>query len=277
MNIQAFGPNFQSRRTPAVMDGFVALDNNQLAQLAALKTETEFDSKKAKKVSNALFYSAPAAAGLGAALLSNGTKMFSKNLTGVAGRLGSGLKVAAGFAAVLGTVDLLGLAANKITQKSKKAKEFTKEHPFMTMAGLITAAFGTIFLMNKGMARLGKIKAPKVIAEATEKFANKVNNNKFVNKMLSGLKKLAGKTPSTLKEIGASVLDFAPTGLLLGGLLNSVNSSARKQKLFAENYTNLQNLQNEMTKEKMAQLEFENDYLKTDPQNREELEIISNV
>lgn len=273
MNIQAINPGFQGKRDR--IDAFVNMDDNKLRQMAYVKTVNNFDEKKSRRVTNALFYAAPLAAGLATAVLSGGnTKIFSKEVTGIAARAAKGLKVAAVWTAALGAIDLLGFAKNKLAQKSPEVRKFDREHPFMSMAAMIAAGFGMIALVNKGAAKLAKIEAPKFMQTATEKVAKFLNNNKLIGSAKAGVKRLLAKTPSALKEAGKTALSWAPTAFLFGGLLHSISSSNAESREFAKNYADLREKQACLTRARIAELTVENDFLKQDPKNREDSELL---
>lgn len=255
MNIQAVTPNFRGNQQ-SMADVLVNMNDNDLRQLALLKTNEKYDDNKARKITNSLFYTAPLAAGLKTAVFSDGkTKLFSKELTGLAGRVGGGLKAAAGFTAVLAAVDLLGMGAAKLINKSDKAKKFNDEHRLLSFGAIVAAAFGTVFALNKGFAKLGKINAPKFLQKGTEKVAKFLNTNKNINKLSEKMSKLGAKTPITLKEIGATALNWAPSALLLGGFFNSIASGNNRSREFAKNYSELRELKDELTEIKLAELE----------------------
>lgn len=67
MQVSAIGnPNFQGRRDR--IDELISLDDNAVQKVAYLKTYSPQEEKKHRKITNGLFYAAPIAAGLGAAL-----------------------------------------------------------------------------------------------------------------------------------------------------------------------------------------------------------------
>ena len=81
MQVSAIGnPNFQGRRDR--IDELISLDDNSVQKIAYLKTYSPQEEKKHRKITNGLFYAAPVAAGLGAAMFTRGkSKIFSKILT----------------------------------------------------------------------------------------------------------------------------------------------------------------------------------------------------
>lgn len=267
MNIQAVSPNFngvtRSNAQTDKLDAFISMDDSQLRKLAYLKTAENYNDKKSKRVTNGLFYAAPIAAGLKSALFNDGskTKIFSKEVGGLAGKAARGLKTAALFTGVLAALDVLGFGINKLTNKSEKVKKFNNEHPFLALGALVGAGLGVISLMSRGFGKLASKKAPKFLQKGTEKVAKFLNTNKQLAKMQKGISKLIAKTPSALKNIGAVALDWAPTALLLGGLFHSFSSANAKNRDIAKNYSQLRNMQADLTRERLNQLVVENDTL----------------
>ena len=276
MQIASIGQNFQGKRDN--VDALIGMDDNTIRQLAYLKTSTKVDHDKNRKITNALFYSAPLAAGLGTALLTrNGnTKLFSKELTGVAGRMAKGFKVAAGWTAGLMTMDLLGTLKNKLAQKSPKVRKFDNNHPVISLGTMVAAGLGALALVRKGAGLVNRLNTPKFVQKGTEKVANFLNNNKIMVKAKNSYKNIIAKTPTALKGIGAEVLNWAPTALLFGGLFHSIASANRESKEFTKNYTELKNFQADLSKARISELSVKYDILMQNAQNREEMELLEN-
>lgn len=259
-------------------NALIGMDDDSIRQIAYLRTTQRINQRKNNKVNNALFYSAPLAAGLGMALLSkNGaTKLFGNELSGIAGRMAKGIKTAAYWTAGLAAIDLFGKARNKVAEKSPELKKFDQQHPLLSIGTMLAIGFGILTLVNKGAGKLTTLKTPEFLKKGTEKLAKNINNSKFVISAKDKLIKLAGKTPSALKEIGETALNWAPTALLFGGLFHSISSANAVSKEFNENYTNLKEAQLELAKSEVAKLSVENDFLKQDPQNAEDIALLNN-
>lgn len=274
MQISAISPNFSGRRDN--IDAVINMSDNDLQKIAYLQTAERFDNKKQRRVTNALFYTAPLAAGLSTALLSerSATTLFSKEISGVAGRLAKGAKVAAVWTAALAAIDLLGAIKNKISENSSEVRKFDKEHPFLSLGTMLALGLGAITLVNKGAGKLGSLKAPDVMKKYTGKAAKAINSNGIVNKAKDGLLKLSAKTPSALKDIGATMLELSPTAFLLGGLFHSISSNGAQNRDFANNYHALRNRQEKLTKARIAELSLQNDILMQDAKNREDMRIM---
>lgn len=262
MNISAISPNFQGRRDN--VDALINMDDQTLRRLAYLKTLEKSDDKKNRNVTNALFYAAPVAAGVKAAVFSDDkpTKFLSKELSGRAGKLARGLKVGALFATALGALDLMGYGAKKLTDKSEKVRNFEDKHRLLTIGGLVVAGLGTLALLNRGIGAVATKEAPKFLQKGTEKVAKFLNSNKSINKFSESIANLGKKVPVALKEIGATALDWSPTALLFGGLFHSIASSNNKSRELAKNYSELRDKQAELTQARLAELSVQNDVLK---------------
>lgn len=275
MQISSVSPNFQGKRDN--VDAIVNLDDNSIRQLAALKTSAKVGHDKNRRITNGLFYAAPIASGLGTALLSScgNTRLFSKELTGTAGRMAKGFKVAAYWTAGLLAIDVLGAVKNKITKSSPEVRKFDKDHPFLSMATMLAAGVGAIALVNKGAISLGKTEAPKFLQRGTEKVADFLNESKIMIKAKNGYKNLLAKTPSALKEIGATMLDWAPSAFLFGGLLHSIRSASAERTEFVKNYSELKEKQADISRARVRELAMQNDVLMQDVQNREDAELLN--
>ena len=276
MQVQSINPSFNGRRDN--VDALVALDDNTIRQVAYLKTASEYNPKKDRRVTNALFYSAPIAAGIATAVLSRGgkAKFLSTPVSGLGRRAAEGLAVAGGWAAALGAIDLLGFGKQKLAENSREVRRFDREHPIVSIGLMLAAAVGAVCLVNKGASKLLTKKAPKFLGNAIKSADKFLNTNKTVQTAKGHLLKLAEKTPATLKNIGATALDWAPTMLLFGGLFHSINSSSRQGRAFVKNYTEIKDKQAAITQARLRELEMQNDFLMQDPQNREDIELLRN-
>lgn len=276
MNTLGINPNFQGKRNR--IDEYIAVDNNTLYQEAYLRTAKKFNHKKERKVSNALFYSAPVAAGLAAAVLSkdSASRLFTKDLSGLAGRAAKGLKTGAFWIAALAAIDLLGFAKNKMSNKSSEVRKFDKEHPFISFGLLLAAGYGMVSLVNRGAVKLAGIKkVPEFLKKGTQKAADFLNNNKHVNNVKKSLLKIADKTPPCLKDIGATLLDWAPTMLLLGGLFNSIGSAGRQSREFLSNYSQLKDRHDRIKDARLRELQLQNDMLMQFEDNQERVRLVN--
>ncbi len=273
MQISSVSPNFQGRRDR--IDELISLDDASVQRIAYMKTMSHADEKKHRRITNGLIMAAPVAAGLATAAFTRGnTKIFSKEVSGLAAKLANGLKVGGLWTASLGAVGLVGMAKNELSKASPEVRKFDKDHPLLSLATLFAAGLGAIALVNKGAVKLGAIKAPKFMQNATEKVAKFLNKNKQITSLKNGVKNLSAKTPEPLKNIGTSVLSWTPQILLLGGVFHSISHGSAVNREFAKNYNELKEKQLDLAKARQRELAMENDFLKTDAKNREDLALV---
>lgn len=276
MQISSINPSFSGRRDN--IDAMINMDDKSIRDIAYLQTSSKYNHEKSRKITNALFYSAPIAAGLATAVLSKGgkTTFFSKEVTGLAARAANGLKVAGVWTAALAAIDLLGFAKNKLSDNSPEVRNFDREHPFISMGLMLGAAIGAVVGVQKGAAKLGTLKAPKFLQNIAEKSNKFLNNNKTVISMKKSLLKLAEKTPAALKDIGKTALEWSPTALLFGGLFHSIHSAGKENREFYNNYNQLKERQATLAQARVRELSMQNDFLMQDAKNREEIALLNN-
>lgn len=273
MQISAISPNFQGRRDR--VDELIGLDDASVQRIAYMKTLSRSDEKKHRRITNGLIAASPVAAGLSAAVFTKGsTKIFSKEVSGLAAKAANGLKVGGLWGAGLAAVGLVGLAKSALANSSSEVRKFDREHPLLSLGTLLAAGFGAIALVNRGAARLASVNAPKFMQKATDKAAKFINGNKLIIGMKNGVKKLTSKTPEPLKNIGAVALDWSPQFLLLGGVLHSIAHGSAVNREFAKNYNDIKEKQLNLSKARQRELTMENDFLKTDAKNREDLALL---
>ncbi len=275
MAISSVGPNFQGRRDR--VDELINLDDASIQRAAYLKTMSRANEKKHNNITNGLIAAAPVAAGLTAAVFTKGkTKIFSKEVSGLAARMANGLKIGGLWAASLAAVGLVGMAKNELSKASPEVRKFDREHPFLSLGTMLAAGLGAIALVNKGAVKLASVTAPKFMQKATDKTAKFLNHNKLLGVVKKGAKNLSAKTPDALKNIGATALSWTPQALLLGGLFHSISHGSAVNREFNKNYSELKEKQLNLAKARQRELAMENDFLKTDARNREDLALVKN-
>ncbi len=258
-------------------DVLASINDKNIRQLAYMEAESKFDRKKHQKITKGLIMAAPLAAGVAAGVLCKGkSKIFSKNLSGVAARIANGLKESALWGTALGSVALVGLAKDKLSKSSSEVRKFDKEHPIASMLLLLGAGIGAISLSGRLATRIGKIDAPDFLKNGTARVAKAINESSVVESVKNFFGRVVNKTPEPLKEFGAMSLAWSPQILLLGGLLHSLGHGASVRNEFAKNYNELKDRQLEVLKARQVELELENDFLKTEMKNREDLDLLNN-
>ena len=86
--------------------------------------------------------------------------------------------------------------------------------------------------------------------------------------------KLSSKTPSALKNIGKGLLEWSPLLIGLGAVTHSADHGRIKAQEFSKNYTDLKERQFELSKRRMTELAVQNDFMLTNPKNKEDVELI---
>ncbi len=273
MNIHAIAPSFKGRRDR--VDEMIALDDASIQKLAYLKTVSNSDDKKFNKLANGLFAAAPVAAGISVAVFTKGkTKIFSKEVSGLAAKLAIGLKTGTLFAAGLAAIGLVGKAKDELSKSSADVRKFDREHPFLSLGTLFVAGLGALTLVNKGATKLAGVKAPEFLQKITERTSNFLNNNKKIKSLNKNVNKLAEKTPPVLKDLGAKLINWSPVLLMLGGLFTSLSHKGAVQREYNKNYIELKEKQLNLSKARQQELAMENDFLKTNARNREDVALV---
>ncbi len=275
MQISAINPNFQGKRDR--IDELINLNDSTVQRIAYEKTLSRSNEKKHNLITNGLIAASPVAAGLSEAVFNSGkTKIFSKEVSGLAARFANGLKVGGLWGASLAAIGLLGIAKAELVKASPDVRKFDSQHPLLSLGTMLAAGFGAVTLVNKGAMKLATKEAPKFMQKATKKVAKFVNNNKLITGMKNGVKKAVAKTPEPLKNLAGTALSWSPHILLLGGVLHSLSHGAAVNREFAKNYNDIKEKQLNLAKARQRELVMENDFLKTDEQNREDLELLNN-
>lgn len=275
MQISSIGPSFGGKREN--VDAFICMDDKAVRDLSSAMTALNYNHEKSRKVTKALFYSAPIAAGLATAVLSKGgnTKIFSHEMTGLGASVSRGLKVAAAWTAGLAAIDGLGFIKNKAAENSPSVRRFDRNHPALSLLGMLGGAFGALVLVNKGAIKLGKIKAPEALQTFAKKSNKFLNNNKNIKEAKAFILKNTDKLPVALKDIGKTLLSWSPTMLLFGGLFHSIGSVAKENREFNKNYICLKQHQSELAKTRIKEMEVLNDLMMQDPKNREQIAMLN--
>lgn len=276
MQISAISaPSFKGNRDN--VDALIGLDDSSLRKIAYAQTEAKFQDKKPKRISKALIIGAPLVAGLGTALLTKGkSKIFSKEVSGLGARLAEGLKTTGLWSASLAAAAAVGFGKEKLSQNSETVRKFDNKHPLLSTLATLGAAIGALSLVYKGGARLGKVNAPKFMQKATASVDKFLANNKTVTGMKNTVKGWLAKTPDGVKNFAKGALDWAPTMMLFGGIFGGAGANSAKNRDFVRNYADLKNKQSQLAQARVRELSMENDFLKTNPKNVEDLELLNN-
>lgn len=268
--------NFTGKRDN--IEAFINLNDGEIQKLAYLKTVQKVNDKKHRKLDRTLMNLVPVAAGVAAAVLTKG-KLFTQK-----GRLEKlivlGETTAKWFAA-FGIIDLIFAGKNKLDQKSEKSREFTRRNPFISFLATAGLSFAAIAGVKKGFGKLVEKYGTRIVdkydGKITKKLlaaGEKLDNSKVLNWVSDKLGFVSKKTPSALKEVGKSALSWSPAIIGLGAVLHSADHANAKARELNKNYNELKEKQFELSKRRMTELAVQNDFLLTDPKNREDLELL---
>lgn len=300
MKLQAVdSQNFQSRRDRTIsynysadrknpranVDAIIGLNDNAIRAIAYEKTMAAVDDKKHRKLTKAMFYSIPLVAGVASAVLSPArSKFLSKELTGISGKLMNGLKTTAMWAGVIAAVEAVSGAKSLIEKHSPEFKQANRENPFLSFVGTAAAFLGVVTLGGRYLPELTQKVMNHIKPASVTKFANSVikKGNKFNNleavKTMNRWAKNLGKKDymQPLKTVGETVLSWAPSLLLWGGVFHSINHGFVKNREFVNNYSNLKETQSNLAKARLRELSMQNDFLMQDERNREDVKVLRN-
>ena len=272
MQVNAISPqnsgsvqNFRGRRDN--IDAFINLDDGAIQQAAYLQTVSHIDTEKHRKIDKALNYALPVAGGLSsAAYAAKGARLSAF----AGGALGWGL-----FLAGMGTVFGIEKYAKN---RNSKVRDFIENHPILTFAGSVVAAYAAGRYAIKGGGKLidllAKTKAYNKVASSLNNAATAFKNNKHVVNFSQKVAKFAGKIPSALKSTAKVAASWSPMVLIFGSLFHSLNHRNVVNREFAHNYNNLKEKQLNLARKRNLELAVQNDFMLTDPKNREDLELL---
>lgn len=298
MQIQAINSNLEFGKSKARKareasirqqeDAILMLNDNQIKAIARESASIQTNDKKHQKISNGLIASIPVLCGINSALASRGmdgkmmakelaedapkgltTKFFNtigKNLNVAAARTAVGLASALSLVGLFAIVDGTVMAKRKASENSDGVRNFERKHPGTTMLATIGAAFAAAHYIPKGISALtDKISSRTVVnmQKKMTKFGENFNKNSLVDSLVSGTRKLAQNTPSSVKSVGKYALALAPFAVVVGALAHAFDHSAQKSKVAAQNFRDIKDLQmdiinqrrinNEKAKNAMAQ------------------------
>lgn len=274
--ISSYNKGFTGKRDN--IDGAIAQDDRYVREYAYLKAMHDVKDKKHKKLSNALWYSIPAVAGLSAAILTKGkVSLFGKEIGGLASKLTAGIAGALPWAITLGVADAVVGANNLALKKSENFREAERKHPILSFLGILAAGVAALTVLPKGLSKLaGKI-GPKTyerLGKGVQNLANVINKVKTPGVISKPLAKLSEKTPAIIKNGAKTGISLAPTALLLTSFFHSINHNVDKRREFEKNYSAMKDTQLKLAQARVNELKLQNDFLMQTPENQEDLAIL---
>ncbi len=275
--ISSYGKGFTGSRER--IDEAIVQDDKLVREYAYLKAMDKVKDKKHQKITNALWYSIPLAAGLSAAALTKGkVSLFGKEIGGFASKLATGIAGALPWAVTLGVADAVVGGNNLALKKSKDVREAESKHPILTVMGILAAGTAALLFIPKAASKLLSKMGPKTyekLGRAAEKAANALNVIKTPKFLEKPLTKLSEKMPSVIKNGAKFGISILPETLLLTTFFHTINHNIDKKREFNKNYTAMKDTQLNLAKARMNELKLENDFLKQTPENEEDLAILN--
>ncbi|MBR6722421.1 hypothetical protein IKL64_03100 [bacterium] len=218
----------------AMLQEFAKADDRALRQTAAQIAEQQVDSKKHKRISNAIFWSIPLFAGAAAAVAVTGGRI---------PMLKQFAKTATSWAASFAAIDLVFAGKRALNKNSEGAREFDRKHPVLSTILTIGASIGAMFAGGAAVNKLAGKLGPKIVAQA-----KKLKVDKFIkeSKVINKLSEWAGKAPSSLKSLGKGLLDWSPLMLAFTSLAHTSSHERAKATQTVNNYAELKAAQGQV-------------------------------
>ena len=276
MKISSIQPNFQGRRDN--IDAAINVDDNTIRQLAYIKTASETNYDKKRKIAKGILYAAPIAAGLTTAIFTpkKQTKIFSKQVKGLAAKAAEGLKTGGVWLAGLAAIDLMNGGLNALYRSSKTYRDFDDKHQFASSLATVAAGFGILDIVGKASGMLKTVKAPEFVQNATASVNKYLNTNKNVKKAQEFINGNIEVLPKSVKKAGKYAALWAPEALLISSIMYGLKANRQAHKEFNKNYAELKQGQTQLAQARVRELQVENDYLMQDSQNQEEIALLNN-
>ncbi len=217
--------------------GLVNLLDSDLKQIAYDKAAYDTNDKRQNRLTKAMLAAVPVVAGVSTAVLTHGSRT---------NKAASGLKDAGGWVLALGVGVLINSALNKLREKSAKVREFTNNHPVLTVGGVVAAFVGAY----KGIESVaGKVAnfafGKKPVKKGLDTLSGKLEGSKILTSISKQAAKVTSKVKvhSAIKSFGKGMLFHSPLILLGGALLHAIRHQTVKNREFVKNYTELKDMQ----------------------------------
>ena len=224
VNQKSFGNRDFQR---AILEEFAVIDDKGLRQAAVEITDQQLETKKHRRISNALFWSIPMFAGLAAAAVATGGRV---------PMLKAFAKQAAVWTSAFVGLEAVNAGRNALAKHSEGFEKFQRNNPglatVLSFGAAIAGFYAGSAVAGKAIAKYGK----NIIAKAKNLKIDKfVKESKIINK----LSEAVAKVPSSLKQFGKVVLGWTPITLALGSFIHTVDHNAARSDRAVENYEQL--------------------------------------
>ncbi len=232
------------------LETFANLSDRDLKNLAYARASYDVNDKKHKRINNAIFYSIPVVAGLGAAVntvapVVKNSKGAAKKLTGLlrTAKLKNFAKTTALWTSMFLAADAIFGAKHYLDKKSPTVKEFSEKHPVLSTFTAIGVGLAAVFGVSKGFPKFVKAfkstQLGKDLLKKEGKLAAKLADNKLINK----LSQKASKIPPAIKSFGKGLLNWGPLMLVLTSIMHTSSHERAKATEYGKNYETLKTAQ----------------------------------
>lgn len=239
-------PAFKAAVTREDLENFANLDELTVRKLALAKASHNVDDKKHRRITNAIYWSIPVAAGIAAAVRtpSQVISRVAKTNFSRSARIATFAVEAMKWAGTFLAIDAVFGAKHKLDKKIPSLNEFTNEHPVVSTLATVGASIAAVWGAGKGasklITKLAKNKLPVKSIKDAIAFNTKLNNNKILNKTSEVL----GKVHPAIKSFGKGVLDWSPWLLILASISHSTGHERAKAQEYSNNYQKIKTAQN---------------------------------
>lgn len=196
------------------------ISDDEIKELA-LQATIKQANQRAQRTKK-MFLSIPLIAGVAAAVLHTGnSKVLTKEISGVAGKIAEGFKSGGKWTAWLGTGAALGLANAAIAKKSEAYSEFRRNHQILSFLGDAAVFLGVLTAASLGLSKLASKMPGQVekLAAGVENLAGHVNNIKNIGFIKTIGQKISDFTPAALKNMKTNLADKLPENVKNAGVL----------------------------------------------------------
>jgi len=238
------------------IDKEIFKSDKELQALAYLQTVEK--SRKRDRNVKRLFMAVPLIAAAAAGLLTHGNaSLFSREVSGLAAKTVNAAKHGGYWAMILGGGVALAKGTSAAREKSKTVRNFTANHPFLTLAGQFAALYAGLTYLPKGAAKLYNMIKPEVIAKAGKsvgEIAEHINKLKAPEFMRNWGKTISSHTPEVVKDVTEATLAWAPEITAATAGIAMLKSCANVVADYNNTYLNLKDRQSRLAQARIREL-----------------------
>lgn len=220
----SFGHRMPTREE---LENFAAADDRTLQAFAVKAASDSVNDKKHKRISNAIWYSLPVAAGLADVVRNS-------KVVGRIPKLKIFAATTAAWAGTFAVIDAVFAGKRAADKHSSTLRDFNKEHPILSTVATLGAAVGVLLLAGKGANKLLDKYGDKAVQFLKK---HKVDKTIKESKLITNTMKAIRKVPSSIKNFAKGVIDWSPMILVLTSITHTFNHERAKAAETAKNYT----------------------------------------